>query len=75
VWALQFCPPCPPYACGLGTVDCCANITTPTAGCKDFECCVLICDMDSFCCEAQWDGLCVFLANQYCPVCGGTPPG
>jgi hypothetical protein len=72
-WALQFCPACPPIACGLGTNDCCAGDLPNGPGCNDLECCLLICDMNPFCCEVAWDFICAVQATLNCPTCAGTP--
>ena len=66
-----FCTPDP--ACGVpGTLDCfdihgtifCDDTCggdTPCAGCCD-----LICALDIFCCEVNWDALCVGEAQDFC---------
>jgi len=43
-----------------------------TPGCSDFECCSRVCEIDSYCCESEWDPTCVKLANDTCavPICG-----
>lgn len=43
-----------------------------TPGCSDFDCCRTVCEIDSYCCESEWDPTCVELANAKCnvPVCG-----
>jgi len=71
-WALQFCPPCPPIACGLGIDDCCSSPHDP--GCNDFDCCMLVCGLDPFCCDFVWDFQCELSAEDNCAVCGATPP-
>ena len=38
----------------------------PTPGCNDSECCRLVCEADPFCCEVEWDGLCVSAAFTTC---------
>ncbi len=73
-WALQFCQPCRPLACGLGTNDCCTISAPALPGCNDFECCMLICDLHPPCCDSGWGFFCELLAFMYCRVCGGTPP-
>jgi len=73
-WAFQLCD-CPSFACNPDAGSCCEIDLSPTPGCEDFECCTLICAMDSFCCDVGWDPLCVEQAIKYCEVCGGDPPG
>lgn len=49
-------------------------------GCDDTACCQLICGIDSFCCDNEWDDLCAQQAAQLCfggstgcePGCGGA---
>jgi len=50
-----------------GGGDCCINNGTP--GCNDAACCELVCDLDSFCCDGFWDGLCAATAIDLCAVC------
>lgn len=72
-WALQFCD-CPPAACNPKAGNCCASNGSP--GCNDPECCTLVCEeIDPFCCEANWDAICASEAQDFCKVCGGSPPG
>ncbi len=40
------------------------------AGCSDETCCNNICGIDPFCCNVDWDGICVSEANSLC----GPPP-
>ncbi len=39
-------------------------------GCSDAVCCVEVCAIDAFCCDASWDGLCASLARTACLSCG-----
>lgn len=48
--------------CGVGG----SCFATHAAGCDDESCCNQICEMDPFCCETSWDGICVGEANTYC---------
>jgi len=43
-------------------------------GCNNSICEDIVCSFDSFCCEFEWDGKCVSAAEEFCEVCGGTPP-
>ncbi|MHC5006859.1 MAG: hypothetical protein ACYTGF_05810, partial [Planctomycetota bacterium] len=54
-------------ACGPGAGDCCASNGTP--GCDDEDCCNLVCDLDPFCCETSWDGICADHAVDLCGIC------
>ncbi len=59
---------CGVCACGIpGTGDCCEGNDTPF--CDDDACCILVCDLDAFCCDKNWDGLCASLAEDNCVVC------
>ncbi len=64
--------PDPPSACGHG--DCCVSNESP--GCDDGACCNIVCPVDPFCCDEQWDQLCANAAELNCRVCwhGSTPP-
>jgi hypothetical protein len=37
-------------------------------GCDEAQCCTLVCDADSFCCEVEWDEFCVTAAEEQCLV-------
>jgi hypothetical protein len=39
---------------------------TGTPGCSNATCCDAVCAADPFCCETQWDALCVNGANNLC---------
>ena len=55
--------------CGSPTAgDCRAVHATP--GCAIEECCVAVCTADSYCCEIEWDELCVNRANDTCAIPG-----
>jgi len=62
-------PACP----GVGS--CCEPNGTP--GCDDITCCNLVCAIDPFCCNIEWDSVCVIKAEVECvPLCGPAPvPG
>ena len=38
----------------------------PWPGCEDASCCAAVCIVDSYCCEVQWDFLCVGEAEDIC---------
>lgn len=63
-----FVPVCP------GTGDCCAPGGTGLPGCKDEECCNLVCGIDPFCCDVFWDDICAGEAADLCAVCAPEPP-
>ena len=51
-----------------GAGDCCA--VNGSVGCDDVSCCTTVCMADPFCCEMNWDGLCVSEAGDLCgPLC------
>jgi hypothetical protein len=53
-----------PPSCTGNVADCFSAHAAP--GCDDQACCVLICDSDPFCCDSQWDTICVGEAGQSC---------
>ncbi len=39
------------------------------------ECVANVCSIDSFCCEVEWDSICIAEAEEICGIdCGGAPP-
>ncbi|MDZ4754652.1 MAG: hypothetical protein SGJ11_09160 [Phycisphaerae bacterium] len=72
-WASQFCGFCPTVSCGQSTNDCCEFNFDLEPGCNDLECCVLVCSIDPFCCDHNWDPSCTFKALDICPVCEDAP--
>jgi hypothetical protein len=75
------CPTLNPARCGDVDLDSCyADHEAP--GCGEPECCALVCFLDSFCCNVEWDGICVGIANlsSECsmglsPQCGSPAAG
>jgi hypothetical protein len=60
--------------CGVpGAPSCFVAHATP--GCSDGERCSLVCVVDPFCCESQWDSLCVGGAQKGCAGCGNPKNG
>ncbi|MHC5007217.1 MAG: hypothetical protein ACYTGF_07670 [Planctomycetota bacterium] len=57
-------PACP------GDRDCCVVHDTP--GCDDEDCCNIVCAVDPFCCEVEWDQICVGHVDELCGF--GCPP-
>ena len=42
-------------------------------GCEDETCCLLVCAIDSICCDEEWDANCVVTANSVCDsICGSS---
>ncbi len=70
---------CPeiPATCGEGAGPCDSANGTP--GCEDEECCTLVCEVDPFCCDTEWDDSCASIQLDVCPQpfdCTCTPaPG
>jgi hypothetical protein len=61
--------------CGSQYAGSCFTAHSPK-GCDDLICCTTVCQIDAFCCSANWDSLCATLAAQNCvlfecadPVC------
>ena len=55
-----------------GTGDCCTG--HGGVGCNDFDCCDLVCFVDSFCCEEEWTDDCAAFAATLCgPLCQSEP--
>lgn len=49
--------------CGLVEHDC---FTQGGPYCSDTSCCFQVCAIDPFCCDVQWDGICVQEAQNLC---------
>lgn len=68
----------PCFSCGFKDNGPCCE---PHVGgfCNDELCCNVVCSIDSWCCEAQWDSECVKIAEKECgvctSVCGGAATG
>ena len=58
--------PVPPGTCDAAE-DCCQAHATP--GCSDPVCEKLLCDVDPFCCDVEWDVACADAAQEE-PACG-----
>ena len=43
--------------------------------CEDAYCCAAVCEIDTTCCTANWDEVCVELALQRCTFCGSSANG
>ncbi|HMN97616.1 MAG TPA: thrombospondin type 3 repeat-containing protein [Phycisphaerales bacterium] len=57
------CDPDAPRACLAADHGC---LTTGGPGCTDLSCCDLVCAIDPFCCDVQWDSICVTGAIELC---------
>ncbi len=67
--ANRFCTICG-GGCPRSDHDC---YTSGGPGCTDLACCMTVCQFDPFCCETQWDGVCVDATLAFCTVtCVGT---
>ncbi len=67
--------PCelPPGPCDDAAGDCCEANGTP--GCDDPECCEIVCAIDPFCCDQNWDSICAGEAADLCgKLCFVPPP-
>jgi Pregnancy-associated plasma protein-A len=62
-------PPLPCPAVGSCTV------VHANPGCDDEVCCEEVCDADPYCCDNQWDSVCVNEAISMCYGCGGVSIG
>ncbi len=54
--------------CEDGDGDCYEPNGTP--GCDNTECCDLVCGLDSFCCDVEWDLACAEFAGVFCELPG-----
>lgn len=59
-------------SCGNGVGPCC--LPHPTPACADPGCCALVCIVDSYCCDQQWDQLCANEATDACTPCNAATP-
>ena len=57
--------------CGQNPESC--FVPHNTTGCNDAACCNTICQQNPFCCQIQWDQICVNQAKQVCQQTGGCP--
>ncbi len=63
------CDPNPCIAiCGPGAGGCFEANGTP--GCEDVQCCELVCSLDAFCCDVEWDSMC---ADDALVTCATKP--
>ena len=70
-WMEESCWNCPMDCGPCEEGDCCQEHEFP--GCADPDVMWCVCEMDPFCCEVMWDGLCVDEAQQCGAQCGCVP--
>jgi len=54
-------------ACAVTSGSC--DAAHAGAGCSDVGCCETVCSIDSYCCETEWDDVCV---NESAGLCSGS---
>jgi hypothetical protein len=55
-------------ACGWPFAGPCFSNNEPLPGCDDGECCDLVCSLDPYCCNIEWDQICAQFAMKMCEV-------
>ncbi len=60
--------------CGGISSGSCYTAHATSRGCDGYQCCQLVCSLDSACCSIGWDETCAELAVQNCPSCPDTAP-
>jgi hypothetical protein len=60
--------------CGSIVAGSCYTEHPTSRGCDGYQCCQLVCSLDSACCSIGWDATCAELAVQNCPSCPDTAP-
>ena len=58
--------------CGGGNVGA-GCVPTDSPGCGGCACESCVCNLDAFCCQFAWDGICVAECETDCGGCGGGP--
>jgi hypothetical protein len=72
--AAQGCPAATPTPTPPAGGNCCEEHLT--TGCEVAACEDCVCTVDFYCCDVEWDDICVEGAQQDCvPECGCGPPG
>ena len=66
------CAPSAP-SCGEAAAGSCFT-THGSPNCDSASCCSAVCSADPFCCNTQWDSICVQEAYQYCAPAPPCPP-
>jgi hypothetical protein len=54
------------YCLGCGGVSTGSCFEAHGPFCNDEDCCNMVCSVDAFCCNVQWDAACVIEATQMC---------
>lgn len=60
--------------CGAPAAGSCLE-KKDTPSCDDATCCDRVCDVDPYCCDNQWDAICVAGAESSCSPCVGDLNG
>ena len=69
----ETCESCPADCGDCPVSDCCTPKEGPGCGDEAIKACV--CAQDAYCCETQWDDVCVGEVEQFgCGKCGGVEP-
>jgi len=55
---------------GSLAADCCS--AHGSTHCSDAACCTVVCNIDPFCCETQWDSICAERSATLCDTCAPT---
>ncbi|MSR41608.1 MAG: hypothetical protein EXS10_06875 [Phycisphaerales bacterium] len=63
IYCGALCPGLP--VCGSPTAGSCF-VARVLPACADAECCLTVCTLDGFCCDNDWDALCVQEAHAWC---------
>src|SRR5690606_26734452 len=61
------------FGCANGSGNC--YVAHEALGCNDFDCCFAACSDDPFCCQTEWDVICVDQAFDVCGNCGSPAAG
>ena len=62
-------------ACGAGSSTCYSASDLGEPFCEDEECCIIMCAIDRYCCEEDWDFVCADNALTICAGCGDEDAG
>ncbi len=76
VWWDETCVSLATERCSCGGEDAPACFAAHAGtGCSNPSCCALVCTADPFCCETEWDAICVARALESCAGCGDPAGG
>jgi hypothetical protein len=59
----------------IGARGSCCTSNPGVSGCDDPDIESCVCALDSYCCDSQWDSLCVSSAQAECALACAVPPG